>query len=604
MSVSKQSKFLLRIQVSGLVILFLGISYLSAANSGKPPPLEFSTSAGKSFAHAMTVAPEMHSSSGTISFWVRPEWSQSMDHSHALVSARWKSPHGAESYLAISQGWWEPQYADRIHFIVSNANQFGCSSHYQLPTNVWILVTAVWRGGEDAFCKLFIDDQLVARRLTHVNLSLSVIDSITFGDDSAAMDYRHRTSPARFSDVKTWTRPLTDSEVIQRYRNEEWQDVSTIENKKWHWMHGGGESDSADHSQRRRVLAIFDEGEEWSRSPAAIDTRLAKIKAAGFNAYFPCVWHGRGTRYPSSIAPPESQLLISIKKGWDPLKYLITKAHANGIEVHPWFTVALREGNDYPQFFDGGTPAGAYDIHNIEFRKFISDLVLDVVRRYDIDGINLDYIRSIGICTSRHCIDDYKSSSGRDLLSDIRFSGTADEARSSLQNWQDRAVGGLVKDISERSRNVRPKLIMSVDSDVETEPTNRPLQGRNELSWANTGMIDLIFHMDYAPFLNVQRIERARIALKESSKLIVLIGNYDTIDGKSVPRDADWISHVTSFVLNQRHSVGLGVYLLSQLDDQQIAALHTILKHNLPNNVNQHQTRSAKTIGSSQDSPT
>ena len=65
------------------------------------------------------------------------------------------------------------------------------------------------------------------------------------------------------------------------------------------------------------------------------------------------------------------------------------RAHALNILVYPWFTVVRREDNAHPESAEAGTPQNAYDVHQPGFRTFAAQLILDVVARYDIDGVNL-----------------------------------------------------------------------------------------------------------------------------------------------------------------------------------------------------------------------
>lgn len=101
---------------------------------------------------------------------------------------------------------------------------------------------------------------------------------------------------------------------------------------------------------------IFEEDVLAWTTKQGVDELLMRIKTAGFNAFSPVVWHGRGTTWPSIFAEWDYWLKAYPKQGYDPLKYLIDRAHELGIEVHPWFTLTLREGEFLPQFAPSGTP--------------------------------------------------------------------------------------------------------------------------------------------------------------------------------------------------------------------------------------------------------
>lgn len=292
---------------------------------------------------------------------------------------------------------------------------------------------------------------------------------------------------------------------------------------------------------------MFDQHFNWL-TPQDTERTLNRIKEAGFNVFVPCVWIGRGTSWPSALAPagPEWEPLRSAYP--DPLKNLIERAHAMSIEVHPLFTVTYRTRDFMPQFHQPGTPQGAFDIHQPAFRRFIADLMLDVVRRYDIDGLNLDYVRSQGICASPFCVRDYAEKTKRDLLIDKKYSdarpnavGQYPEEWESLRLWNNNAVNALVQDVTGQARLVKPKLIISVDSIADNREFR--VQGADAVDWANRGWIDVIYHMDYGRELQSRSISQARARLHDKNKLVVLLSNVSWPEDRqgapgAFPRDA------------------------------------------------------------------
>jgi uncharacterized lipoprotein YddW (UPF0748 family) len=109
--------------------------------------------------------------------------------------------------------------------------------------------------------------------------------------------------------------------------------------------------------------------------------------------------------YPSSREPWARALAGTqgIDPGWDPLGTWITEAHARGLELHAWFN-PFRAGNlsdtnrlapnhlaklrpDLARiaqgqiWFDPGEP---------EVQQHTLDVIVDVLNRYDVDGVHLD----------------------------------------------------------------------------------------------------------------------------------------------------------------------------------------------------------------------
>jgi uncharacterized lipoprotein YddW (UPF0748 family) len=110
------------------------------------------------------------------------------------------------------------------------------------------------------------------------------------------------------------------------------------------------------------------------------------------------------TTYASSIEPWSPFLTSTMGRspGYDPLAYCIKEAHARGIEVHAWFNPFRALSNNAqgvasnhvtrvaPQTtIKYGTMTWC-DPSKSDTRARAMNVILDVVRRYDIDGVHLD----------------------------------------------------------------------------------------------------------------------------------------------------------------------------------------------------------------------
>ncbi|WP_020656015.1 glycoside hydrolase family 10 protein [Massilia niastensis] len=134
---------------------------------------------------------------------------------------------------------------------------------------------------------------------------------------------------------------------------------------------------------------------------------LDRAKSLNLNAIVLQVRPSADSIYPSQIEPWSEYLTGAQGKApspwYDPLKFWVTEAHARGLELHAWF-------NPYRARHDGArSPAAPNHITNSKpaavkrYGKFMwmdpaeeaasqqtLDVVLDVVRRYDIDGVHID----------------------------------------------------------------------------------------------------------------------------------------------------------------------------------------------------------------------
>ena len=323
--------------------------------------------------------------------------------------------------------------------------------------------------------------------------------------------------------------------------------------------------------------AIFDESLSWVTERSAHDV-CERITRAGFNVLMPCVWHGRGTAWPSQLAPWDSKGLERMARensGFDPLEKLIAVARQYRIEIHPWFNVMLRRREFLPQFYESGTPDNSFDVHNPEFRRFICDLMIECITKYPVQGINLDYIRSVAICNSQSCSEKYRQSTGRSLSTDRLTYVLSSEARKALSEWNGQAVSDIVQQMNGYIRKHRPGLVISVCG--HPGQPNLILQGQNSIKWADQGLIDVIYDMRYPAPPNWEEIRAVQQTMKRPEAYVMLAGNYDLTGPKKVPTSSKGSEVAARVAQGSQVSRGNGIalYIYSLLNDEQIEALRT-----------------------------
>jgi uncharacterized lipoprotein YddW (UPF0748 family) len=134
---------------------------------------------------------------------------------------------------------------------------------------------------------------------------------------------------------------------------------------------------------------------------------LDRAKSLNLNAIVLQVRPSADAIYPSKLEPWTEYLTgtqgTAPQPMYDPLKFWVTEAHARGLQLHAWF-------NPYRARHSGAkSPVSASHISRTNpaavktYGKFLwmdpaeesaskqtLDVVLDVVRRYDIDGVHID----------------------------------------------------------------------------------------------------------------------------------------------------------------------------------------------------------------------
>lgn len=490
-------------------------------------------------------------SAGSVSFWVRPHWDDTDPASHTFISFPWLD--GKNGYFIVSRGWWEPDGSGLTYLIGNNQDYSNQARKIRFEKGVWTHIAVVWQGGHPGYVKLYVNGLLASQDKRYTG-TYKPGKQLYLGSDLGTPLSNKRWADADFDELAFFKRTLSGDEVRNHYDR-----LTPLKL----------ESPSDAEGRHQETRAIFDEGDGWQTESGARET-IRRVKRAGFNVYVPCVWHGNGARYPTSFTEGEQGKKFI---GRDPLERLISIAHDNGIQVYPWFTVALREkwfAQRHKEFHDpSATPADAFDLHRPAFRTFMTGLIADVAMRYPIDGVNLDFIRTMGTCRCKSCVDEYRQRYQRDLVNDAAHPKKDGTLAVHLQEWQDEAVEAVVSDVSGAVRQFRPGGIISVAGNPQSYPSQ---EGRQEALWANKGLVDLVFDMEYADPPDVERHHLVSAQFNDPGKLVMLVSNHDWKGGRPVPKEARRLNQNADYVRG-RWGRGMGVYIYSMLSDDQVEML-------------------------------
>jgi uncharacterized lipoprotein YddW (UPF0748 family) len=336
----------------------------------------------------------------------------------------------------------------------------------------------------------------------------------------------------------------------------------------------------ADDPVEQESRAILDEGLNWVTKDKA-EKLCARISRAGFNVFIPCVWHGRGTIWPSRLAPWDSHNVRA--EGFDPLGSLLQIAGHYQVEVHPWFTVSLRQREFFQEFYDSGTPAQRFDVHLESFRDFISSVIFEVAATYPVHGINLDFVSAGGICNSPRCVEDYRLQTGRNLLVDSQIRRVPGSDMKELIAWQAAAVTDLVRRVSVSCRRAKPNIVISVSGDP-VHPLLK-IEGHDSAKWADEGLIDVLYNMHYEPNPDFGAFNTFQSSMKRPEAMVIGCGNYEEATGSSPVRSREprKVADLIRAARSLQRGNGVCIYLYSMLNDAQIDTLRTDVFANAAN---------------------
>ena len=142
------------------------------------------------------------------------------------------------------------------------------------------------------------------------------------------------------------------------------------------------------------------------RMQTMLTSQLDDLQRDGINAIFFQVRVEGDALYRSSTEPWSRYLTgqqgMPPNPYWDPLQWMIEQCHKRQMELHAWInpyraktkgTTALASNHEYSRhpdrFFDYDGLL-LFDPGRPENRDYICQVVCDIVRRYDVDGIHMD----------------------------------------------------------------------------------------------------------------------------------------------------------------------------------------------------------------------
>ncbi len=267
-------------------------------------------------------------------------------------------------------------------------------------------------------------------------------------------------------------------------------------------------------------------------SEAEIDRLVADAKAANMNAIIAQVVRRADCLCNRSILPRTEAEIDPYP--FDPLQMLINKAHAVGLEVHAWLnTTIMWAGEILPRDpthvfhthgpwsrgydnwamlrHDGANRGGNlyyFDLGHPDAADYVVNMFLSIVRNYDVDGINLDFVR----------YPDYNPEAntpawGYNPVAVARFqavtgrSDVPEPTDPQWMQWRREQVTNIVRRIYIKTYAIKPQVRVSADTITygpapetsagwpQTSPYREVLQDWN--GWMEEGILDLNIPMNY-----------------------------------------------------------------------------------------------------------
>jgi uncharacterized lipoprotein YddW (UPF0748 family) len=258
---------------------------------------------------------------------------------------------------------------------------------------------------------------------------------------------------------------------------------------------------------------------DW-RTAAEVRELVDSAAISGFNIIYFQVRGNADAFYTPGLEPWSSRLsgTLGMHPGWDPLQTAVSAAQVRGIELHAWVNAfygwpattplpgAVQPSHSLVQHPDwwmvdaGGQP----QLHaegrwlspaSVGARTRLAAVAADLVRRYAVAGIHLDFIR-------------YPARSPVDSLSQaLWLNARVTDPALTLDDFRRQAVSDAVRLVRDSLRAARPRAVLSAavwgihrnTNNWSAVSTGYDDRLQDAWSWAAQGLLDVLVPMVYWP---------------------------------------------------------------------------------------------------------
>lgn len=192
---------------------------------------------------------------------------------------------------------------------------------------------------------------------------------------------------------------------------------------------------------------------------------LNNIEKMGLNAVFLQVRPSADALYNSDIFPWSKYLTgqsgVAPDNGFDPLEFWVEEAHKRNIELHAWINPyrITKSGDEEYNLISDKSPAKVHKEYVVKYsdgnyyfnpgipevRKLVIDGALEIIKRYDVDGIHMD--------------DYFYPGSSFDDLDTYKKYGNG---FSNIDDWRRENVNLLVKELDEELHKVNKDISFGI----------------------------------------------------------------------------------------------------------------------------------------------
>jgi len=288
-------------------------------------------------------------------------------------------------------------------------------------------------------------------------------------------------------------------------------------------------------------------------SSGATRDALERLDRLNFNTVYPTIWQSGYTLYPSDVAERTTGVRVDPETGEDGrdmLQEIIDEGHARNLTVMPWFEFGFMapaeselvrahpdwvtnhyDGTRVQLKGDGTFRAVWLNPFKAEVQQFLLDMVLEVVRNYDIDGIQFDdhFSLPVEFGYDRETIQQFE-----DWLGDREVS---EQRRTYLwTRWRSDRLTDFMQRLHDEVKAIKPDCTISLSPNPFLFALNVHLQ--DWFRWQENGLVDEVILQVYRDNLDnfIRELDRPELQLARA-RVPVAVGILSGLKNRPTPID-------------------------------------------------------------------
>lgn len=237
------------------------------------------------------------------------------------------------------------------------------------------------------------------------------------------------------------------------------------------------------------------------------DEAIRLLAENGFTAILPNMLWGGVAFYNSNVLP----VAPAVGEKGDQIDLCVTACKKYGVQCHVWkvnynmgwatdksFVAKIKAQGRTQVSYDGSSNDRWLCPSHPDNQKLEIDSMLEVVHKYDVDGVHFDYIRYPGNegCFCEGCQERFERDIGKKLSNWPACIRDNNELNDKWLDFRRRQITHVVAAVAEKARKIKPDIKISA-AVFRNWPVDRNTIGQDWKLWCDRGYLDFVCPMDY-----------------------------------------------------------------------------------------------------------